>query len=159
MIALKLKIKESTLNIYKNKAINKVVDNLEQDVDLDGIFWTDFSEQFIARDNFKESKSIILNERELEHIKESHTKDNIIKGIENLKESIFKDYVIDCNERDQCILALTLGYFNKRFFSSSEVAELFNISEEYVISLTKDCLIKSKNNYLEGKRRSRKIKS
>ena len=158
-MAKKLEMGNSTFCVHKQIIIDKVLANIENDANLDVILWPNFLEQFIARDNFKNSKSIVLSKEELDNIKRNDTKRNIINGIKTLEQSIFKDYVSNCSYQEKCILALRLGYFNKRFFSSSEVASLFNISEEEVINLTKDCLIKSKYSYLEEKRRPRKIKS
>ena len=91
---------------------------------------------------------------------------NIIEGFETynpitvnyLENSIFKDYVKDCPHDTKILLALRLGYFNKRPFSSEEVAELLNIPVETVIRITKECLEQTKDKFYNSNNNEKELK-
>lgn len=130
----------------KTSTIDKVKQELNEGIDLDIILWDNFTMNFIIRDNFNPDNSINISHDELDNIKNvKNTSDDLLLGIKRLEESIFKDYISTCTLKEKYILALRLGYYNKRSFSSSEVADIFSIDESEVISLTKECLNYSKN--------------
>ena len=79
--------------------------------------------------------------------------DNILEGIKRLEESIFFEFVKQCSLKEKLALALRLGYFNTRFYTSKEVASIIDIDENLVISLTEKCLKRVRNNYIEEKQK------
>ena len=150
----------STLNISKkftfdirSTSTSKVIKNMFIGTDLDILLWPNFLDEFITRDNFSSIKSINVSKNQLLNIKTISTKEILKRGIKMLEESIFKDYISTCSDEVKSILALRLGYFNNSFFSSDEVADIFNVDIKFVIKVTKDCLNKSRNNYIEEKQK------
>lgn len=138
-----------TIYYHIDRLKDKVISNLENNIDLNTALWPNFIEAFIARNNFSIKKSIKVNEEDLHSISDTETtKDKILLGVNKLEESIFSEYVSKCDFKDKLILAFRLGYFNKRFFTSNEVANILNTDENYVIELTKDCLSKSKEAFI-----------
>ena len=150
----------STLNLSKESAsdirstsTSKIIKNMFIGTDLDILLWPNFLDEFITRDNFSSSKSINISKNQLLNIETTSTKEILKRGIKMLEESIFKDYISTCNDEVKAILAFRLGYFNNSFFSSDEVADIFNIDVNFVITVTKECLNKSRNNYIETKQK------
>ena len=138
-----------TIYYHIDRLKDKVISNLENNIDLNTALWPNFIEAFIARNNFSIKKSIKVNEEDLHSISDTETtKDKILLGVNKLEESIFSEYVSKCDFKDKLILAFRLGYFNKRFFTSNEVANILNTDENYVIELTKECLSKSKEAFI-----------
>lgn len=144
-IGKKLNLNPQALESIRNDCTINVVKNMAVGNNLDVILWPNFTTEFITRENFNENTSLDIDYGDLKHIE----KDSILKGINNLEQSIFKDYVSNCTLKEKVALALRLGYFSKRFFTSEEVSIILDMSEIDVISLTKDCLNKSKNNYID----------
>lgn len=150
----------STLNLSKESAsdirstsTSKIIKNMFIGTDLDILLWPNFLDEFITRDNFSSSKSITISKNQLLNIETTSTKKILKRGIKMLEESIFKDYISTCSDEVKAILAFRLGYFNNSFFSSDEVADIFNIDVNFVITVTKECLNKSRNNYIETKQK------
>ncbi len=63
------------------------------------------------------------------------------KPIVNLESSIFKDFISICTEKQKLILALRLGYYHQRIYSTEEVSQLCNVPKEIVTTLTHNCLL------------------
>ena len=149
-ISKNLNLSEDTTKVARASSTHKVISNVIVGNDLNIILWPNFLNEFITRDNFKEEKSIILPEYTSSYINNHDNKDKILKALTMLENSIFKEYVNNCDSKEKLILAFRLGYFDKRFFTSSEVANLLNVDENYVIELTKDCLSKSKEAFINS---------
>ena len=149
---------ENAMYQHINKLKNKVISNLEDNIDLNTVLWPNFIEAFIARNNFSLKKSIKVKEEDLHSIRNNNTKQELLLGVKKLEESIFNEYVNNCDLKDKLILAFRLGYFNKRFFTSSEVANILDTDENYVIELTKDCLYNSRDAFVKEKEKLRNRK-
>ncbi len=130
---------------------NKVISNLEDNIDLNTVLWPNFIEAFIARNNFSVKNSVKVKEKDLHNINDNNTKEKLLLGVKMLEESIFNEYVEHCDLKDKLILAFRLGYFDKRFFTSSEVADILDTDESHVIELTKDCLYNSREAFIKTK--------
>ena len=157
-IAKSLNLSKSIIEIARGSSKAKVIKNMIVGNNLDNLLWTNFTDEFITRDNFSHIKSININEECLKNISINNIKSTLNEGIKLLEKSIFKDYVSGCSEKEKIILALRLGFFNNRFFTSSEVANLLNVDENYVIDLTKDCLSKSKEAFINSNKNLSKTK-
>ncbi len=157
-IASKLKLSKDSVNVARASSTAKVIKNMIVGNNLEILLWPNFLNEFMTRDNFDIEKSIDIEEELLNNIDCKDTKTTLLKGIKNLEESIFKDYVSTINDEFKAMLALRLGYFNKRFFSSSEVADIFDVDEEVVIRITKDCLRSSQDVYIDSKKNLEIIK-
>lgn len=144
-IGKKINLNLQELESIKNNCTVNVVKNMAIGNNLDIILWPNFTVEFITRENFKENTSLDIDYSDLKCIE----KEKILEGVNNLEQSIFKDYVSTCTLKEKVALALRLGYFSKRFFTSEEVSIILDMSEIDVITLTKDCLNKSKNIYIE----------
>ena len=157
-IAKSLKLSKNIIEIARGSSKAKVIRNMIVGNNLDNLLWTNFTDEFITRDTFSSIKSVNINEDCLKNININNIKSALNEGIKLLEKSIFKDYVNNCSKRDKIILALKLGFFNNRFFTSSEVANLLNVDENYVIDLTKDCLSKSKEAFINSNKNLSKTK-
>ena len=144
-IGKKINLNLQELESIKNNCTVNVVKNMVIGNNLDIILWPNFTVEFITRENFKENTSLDIDYSDLKCIE----KESILEGVNNLEQSIFKDYVSTCTLKEKVALALRLGYFSKRFFTSEEVSIILDMSEIDVLTLTKDCLNKSKNSYIE----------
>ena len=145
-ISKNLNLSEDSTIIVRASSTHKVISNLIIGNDLNITLWPNFLNEFITRDNFKEENSIILPEYTNSYV--NNNKSESLKALNMLENSIYKNYITKCNIKDKLILAFRLGYFDKRFFTSSEVANILNTDENYVIELTKDCLSKSKEAFI-----------
>ena len=154
-ICKNLNLQPAMFEFVKKSSTIKVVKNMITGTDLDLVLWPNFTNEFIARDTFNEENSINLTEEDLKYIDKPKSKDNLLNALIALDDSIFKDYVRECNDIEKMILALRLGYFNKRFFTAEEVASILNEKEEKVISLTNECLKMSRNNYIDEKQKQK----
>lgn len=146
-LASKLHIKETSLSTIKSAALKKIKSNEE----LQKQYPTAESEKIIRKVSFK-NNSVSVDEAEIYDIKDhvraydipnndiGNTKDNLLTGIKNLNNSIYKDYVELCTYEQKAILALRLGFFNNTIYGSKDIAELFNIKEDEVKLLTEQCL-------------------
>lgn len=152
-IASTLNLSKKSTSDIRSTSTSKVIKNMLIGTDLDILLWPNFLDEFITRDNFSSSKSITISKNQLLNIETTSTKEILKRGIKMLEESIFKDYISTCNDEVKAILAFRLGYFNNSFFSSDEVADIFNIDVNFVITVTKECLNKSRNNYIETKQK------
>lgn len=157
-ISKNLNLSKDTIKVARASSTHKVISNVIVGNDLNIILWPNFLNEFITRDNFKEEKSIILPEYTSSYINNHDNKDKILKALTTLENSIFKEYVNNCDSKEKLILAFRLGYFDKRFFTSNEVANLLNVDENYVIELTKDCLSKSKEAFIASNKNLSKTK-
>ena len=68
---------------------------------------------------------------------------NIIEGLSKLQESVYGAFASTRDINDQILLAFRLGFFNKHPFTSREIAEMLKTDEDYIINLTKECLIEN----------------
>ena len=137
------------IEFVKTTSTIKVVKNMIVGTNLDELLWSNFTDEFITRDSFNGDNSISVNNLEFKE----QMSDDILEGIKRLEESIFGDFVEQCTLKEKLVLALRLGYFDKRFFTSSEVAMIIKMEEIKVISLTKKCLKMSRNNYIDEKQK------
>ncbi len=151
-ISSKLSISYDDARKYERNSLTKIINSVDEDNDLNITLWPNFLEEFMIRDNFRKTDSVKINEKDLENIKEKDSKGKILKGIKALEQSVFKNYVSTCSDLEKKILALRLGYFDCKFFSSEEVANIMNVPIETVINLTKSCLECSKDEYFRDKK-------
>ncbi len=105
----------------------------------------DLYEGFIISQSHNPKRSISINEDALRTLNEQKpedkkSKENLIKGIRCLEHSIFKNFIVNCSDTEKAMLALRFGYFNQTSFSSKDIAEFFNTSEEFVKELTTKCI-------------------
>ena len=155
-IAKNLKLSKETTEVARASSTSKVIKNVIIGNNLDILLWPNFLNEFITRDNFSLKNSIDINEDELIDLEKSSTKKDLITGIDLLEKSIFKDYISTCDTKIKAIIALKLGYFNKRFFTDDEIATIFDVDKTFIIEITKDCLSKSVNNFIEEKQKIKK---
>ena len=148
-IVKELNLQPKMIEFVKGISTIKVVKNMAIGNNLDELLWPNFTDEFITRESFNVDNSISTNNLEFKE----QMSDDILEGIKRLEESIFGDFAKQCSLKEKMALALRLGYFDKRFFTSSEVATLTKMEEIKVISLTKECLKMSRNNYIEGKQK------
>ena len=151
-ISSKLSISYDDARKYERNSLTKIINSVDEDNDLNITLWPNFLEEFMIRDNFRKTDSVKINEKDLENIKAKDSKGKILKGIKALEQSVFRNYVSTCNDLEKKILALRLGYFDCKFFSSEEVANIMNVPIETVINLTKSCLECSKDEYFRDKK-------
>lgn len=151
-IASKLDISYDDARKHERNSLTKIINSIDEDNDLNITLWPNFLEEFMIRDNFRKTTSVKINEKDLENIKAKDSKRKILKGIKALEQSIFRNYVSTCSDLEKKILALRLGYFDCKFFSSEEIANIMNVPLETVINLTKSCLECSKDEYFRGKK-------
>ena len=149
-IAKSLNLSKSIIEIARGTSKAKVIKNMIVGNNLDNLLWSNFTDEFIARDNLSSTNSVKISEDSLKNIDLNNIKNILNEGIKLLEESIFKDYISVCSKLEKIVLALRLGFFNKRFFTSSEVADIMSVDENYVIELTKDCLKRSKESYIDS---------
>lgn len=157
-IAKSLNLSKSIIEIARGSSKAKVIKNMIVGNNLDNLLWSNFTDEFIARDNLSSTNSVKISEDSLKNIDLNNIKNILNEGIKLLEESIFKDYISVCSKLEKIVLALKLGFFNNRFFTSSEVANLLNVDENYVIDLTKDCLSKSKEAFINSNKNLSKTK-
>lgn len=155
-IAKNLKLSKETTEVARASSTSKVIKNVIIGNNLDILLWPNFLNEFIIRDNFSLKNSIDINEDELIDLEKRSTKKDLITGIDLLEKSIFKDYISTCDTKIKAIIALKLGYFNKRFFTDDEIATIFDVDKTFIIEITKDCLSKSVNNFIEEKQKIKK---
>ena len=148
-IVKELNLQPKMIEFVKCISTIKVVKNMAIGNNLDELLWPNFTDEFITRESFNVDNSISTNNLDFKE----QMSDDILEGIKRLEESIFGDFAKQCSLKEKMALALRLGYFDKRFFTSSEVATLTKMEEIKVISLTKECLKMSRNNYIEGKQK------
>ena len=151
-ISSKLAISCDDARKYERNSLTKIINSIDEGNDLNITLWPNFLEEFMIRDNFRKTISVKISEKDLENIKAKDSKGKILKGIKALEQSVFRNYVSTCSDLEKKILALSLGYFDCKFFSSEEVANIMNVSIESVINLTKSCLECSKDEYFRGKK-------
>lgn len=160
-ISNKLSISYDDATNLRTSVTDKVVKNMIVGNDLDLVVWNNFLDEFITRDSSDMKRSVLISDFELLMFKSNNNNDksNIIMGINNLENSIYADYAKKCTDLEKLILALRLGFFNKVFFSSYDISVLLKTSEMQIISLTKDCLYNTRENYLNNKKSLRLTKS
>ena len=149
-IAKSLNLSKNIIEIARGTSKAKVIKNMIVGNNLDNLLWSNFTDEFIARDNLSSTNSVKISEDSLKNIDLNNIKNILNEGIKLLEKSIFKDYISVCSKLEKIVLALRLGFFNKRFFTSSEVADIMSVDENYVIELTKDCLKRSKESYIDS---------
>ena len=158
-VEIKEKYNQKNNRIYDEK--DRVLRSIALGENLDDIIavWPSYKEDIIIKENFTRDKSIVLNSYELENIKDSNNtliKGNIADAICALETSVYGEYASTKDFSDKLILAFRLGFFNKHPFVSKDIAEILKIDEEYIINLTKECLIASKDKLM--RKGSSKIK-
>lgn len=163
-IADSLFLKKTTLYKLKVKAINKIKNFNSCLINILNI-WPTFEEDIIIKENFQKRNSVSLSENELNNIKNLcnnfnylNTTNGISDGINMLNNSIFSNYTNNCSNQKQAILALRFGYYNNHPFSQEDISEIFEIPIDDIMNITKECIIKSKDN-LAKKESKIKIKS
>lgn len=151
-IAQEFKCSQGMIFHIKEQALKKIEARKTVQENLQKI-WPTFNEDKTIKEHYKRKKSIKIPSKYIEGIKtfirqfdipdnkmeKSKNKNPILKGIQNLENSIFTSYVSRCTEEQKAILALRLGYINAPA-TTETIAELFSIEKQEVITLTKNCL-------------------
>lgn len=151
-LANQIQCSQSQISHIKTKALEKIDSNEKVKKELQKS-WPTFEQDRALRENYRKTQSIKIPSEDLEgiksfirqfdipenEIKTEETKNPILTGIKNLEESIFSPYVSKCTEEQKAMLALRLGYINAPARTET-VAQLFNVEEQEVITLTKNCL-------------------
>lgn len=156
-LANQIQCSQSQISHIKTKALEKIDSNEKVKKELQKS-WPTFEQDRALRENYRKTQSIKIPSEDLEgiksfirqfdipenEIKTEETKNPILTGIKNLEESIFSPYVSKCTEEQKAMLALRLGYINAPARTET-VAQLFNVEEQEVITLTKNCLKSASN--------------
>lgn len=156
-LANQIQCSQSQISHIKTKALEKIDSNEKVQKELQKS-WPTFEQDRALRENYRKAQSIKIPSEDLEgiksfirqfdipenEIKTEETKNPILTGIKNLEESIFSPYVSKCTEEQKAMLALRLGYINAPARTET-VAQLFNVEEQEVITLTKNCLKSASN--------------
>ena len=149
-LAKKLHFSEQNILAIKKQALKKIQASSEIQKQLEES-WPTFDQDKVIKEQYKKVRSIKIPSEEVEGIKTfirqfdipeneiTEQENPILTGIKNLEESIFSSYVSKCTEEQKAMLALRLGYINVPARTET-VAELFNVEEQEVITLTKNCL-------------------
>ena len=149
-LAEKLHFSEQNILAIKNQALKKIQASSEIQKQLEES-WPTFDQDKVIKEQYKKVRSIKIPSEEVEGIKTfirqfdipeneiTEQENPILTGIKNLEESIFSSYVSKCTEEQKAMLALRLGYINVPARTET-VAKLFNVEEQEVITLTKNCL-------------------
>ena len=140
------KIKESILTNIENNVLRNNIESI----------WPTYQEDIIIKNNFNKFRSVLLDKDDLNDMDNLAKSNNIIEGLSKLQESVYGAFASTRDINDQILLAFRLGFFNKHPFTSREIAEMLKIDEDYIINLTKECLIETKDNLTQ--KESRKIK-
>ena len=149
-VAKKFKCSQPIIFKEKEKALRKIAQSEEIKTKLEEI-WPTFDQDRIIKEQYKISRSVKMPREDVEGIKDlisqfnsqenktEKPKSPILTGIKNLEESIFSPYVSQCTEEQKAMLALRLGFINAPS-TTETVAKLFNVEQQEVITLTKNCL-------------------
>ena len=149
-LAKKLHFSEQNILAIKKQALKKIEASSEIQKQLEES-WPTFDQDKVIKEQYKKVRSIKIPSEEVEGIKTfirqfdipeneiTEQENPILTGIKNLEESIFSSYVSKCTEEQKAMLALRLGYINVPARTET-VAKLFNVEEQEVITLTKNCL-------------------
>lgn len=147
-ISRRLNIQETNFNFLENRTFQKI----NASNTLKSKYPTAVKENTIRRNIPRKKQVILMSEEELNNIRENSrkldlpgqtiddSKHCLIEGIKRLENSIYKDFVCLCTYEQKAILALKLGFFNKKIFSTADICELFLVSSDYVTYLTDECL-------------------
>ena len=139
------KIKESILTNIENNVLRNNIESI----------WPTYQEDIIIKNNFNKFRSVLLDKDDLNDMDNLAKSNNIIEGLSKLQESVYGAFASTRDINDQILLAFRLGFFNKHPFTSREIAEMLKTDEDYIINLTKECLIETKDNLTQ--KESRKI--
>ena len=154
-LSSELQYSNSYIHHIKKKALEKIKSTPEIKEEIQEI-WPSFEQDKIIREHYKKRRSIKIPSQDLEKIKsfirqydipennvQEEKRNNILIGIHNLENSIFSSYVSKCTEEQKAMLALRLGFINAPA-TTEIVAELFDVEQQEVITLTKKCLQSAK---------------
>ena len=154
-LSSELQYSNSYIHHIKKKALEKIesTPEIKEEVQKN---WPSFEQDKIIREHYKKRRSIKIPSQDLEKIKsfirqydipennvQEEKRNNILIGIHNLENSIFSSYVSKCTEEQKAMLALRLGFINAPA-TTEIVAELFDVEQQEVITLTKKCLQSAK---------------
>jgi hypothetical protein len=137
-----------TKTVAKNK-IKKIIKKLDNEEYL--IKVEKYIENIRIYLNKINVRSITITQEELINIRKNsrhydlpqvriNTKDLLIQGINELENSIYKEYIELCTYEQKAMIALSLGYFQNTKFSNEDIAELFNTNIDEVKYLITECL-------------------
>ena len=158
-LATMFQCQQPIISKIKEQALKKIAEQKEIQEELQKT-WPTFNQDKTIKEQYKSSRSVKMPAEDVEGIKsfirqfdipenEVEKTDNpILTGIKNLEESIFSTYASLCTEEQKAMLALRLGFINAPS-TTETVAKLFNVEQQEVITLTKNCLQSAKSSLKE----------
>lgn len=158
-LATMFQCQQPIISKIKEQALKKIAEQKEIQEELQKT-WPTFNQDKTIKEHYKSSRSVKMPAEDVEGIKsfirqfdipenEVEKTDNpILTGIKNLEESIFSTYASLCTEEQKAMLALRLGFINAPS-TTETVAKLFNVEQQEVITLTKNCLQSAKSSLKE----------
>ena len=158
-LATMFQCQQPIISKKKKQALKKIAEQKEIQEELQKT-WPTFNQDKTIKEQYKSSRSVKMPAEDVEGIKsfirqfdipenEVEKTDNpILTGIKNLEESIFSTYASLCTEEQKAMLALRLGFINAPS-TTETVAKLFNVEQQEVITLTKNCLQSAKSSLKE----------
>ena len=158
-LATMFQCQQPIISKIKEQALKKIAEQKEIQEELQKT-WPTFNQDKTIKEQYKSSRSVKMPGEDVEGIKsfirqfdspenEVEKTDNpILTGIKNLEESIFSTYASLCTEEQKAMLALRLGFINAPS-TTETVAKLFNVEQQEVITLTKNCLQSAKSSLKE----------
>ena len=165
-LATMFQCQQPIISKIKEQALKKIAEQKEIQEELQKT-WPTFNQDKTIKEHYKSSRSVKMPAEDVEGIKsfirqfdipenEVEKTDNpILTGIKNLEESIFSTYASLCTEEQKAMLALRLGFINAPS-TTETVAKLFNVEQQEVITLTKNCLQSAKSSLKEKPHQKKK---
>ncbi len=158
-LATMFQCQQPIISKIKEQALKKIAEQKEIQEELQKT-WPTFNQDKTIKEQYKSSRSVKMPGEDVEGIKDlisqfnsqenktEKPKSPILTGIKNLEESIFSTYASLCTEEQKAMLALRLGFINAPS-TTETVAKLFNVEQQEVITLTKNCLQSAKSSLKE----------
>ena len=165
-LATMFQCQQPIISKIKEQALKKIAEQKEIQEELQKT-WPTFNQDKTIKEQYKSSRSVKMPGEDVEGIKsfirqfdipenEVEKTDNpILTGIKNLEESIFSTYASLCTEEQKAMLALRFGFINAPS-TTETVAKLFNVEQQEVITLTKNCLQSAKSSLKEKPHQKKK---
>jgi len=139
-LAKNLQVSSQFVKVLEDKALIKIKNYppLQKD------YPTAMIEANIRRNSSKKN-TVSVSLEELGRISDIHTdlnkeKTALFEGIKLLEYSSYQDFVQLCTPKQKAMLALRLGFFNHTIFGSQDIADMFDVTQEEVTSLTEECI-------------------
>lgn len=158
-LATMFQCQQPIISKIKEQALKKIAEQKEIQEELQKT-WPTFNQDKTIKEQYKSSRSVKMPREDVEGIKDlisqfnsqenktEKPKSPILTGIKNLEESVFSPYISQCTEEQKAMLALRLGFINAPS-TTETVAKLFNVEQQEVITLTKNCLQSAKSSLKE----------